>query len=135
MPDSDRRIRAWYRGEVVERRRNETMPEQPGMPKDFYETEAATRREHLDTLSKFVHPTINVARYNAAPHMGTEKFIYDWSYFIKFDELLIIVNTALICSIHSLLAPAGTVPITYKLRTELDDLYERIHAWSTKASR
>ena len=134
MEDGDRRIRAWYRGEVVERRRREPLPEMPGLPEEFYETETANRREHLDTLSKFVHPTIKVARYNASPYMGAEVFIYDWSYFEEFDELLIIVNTALICSIHSLLIPATTLPVSLEVRRELNTLFARVHGWSVEAS-
>ena len=129
MQEDDRRIAAWYKGHVVERSRKDTLTEHEGMPVGFYEAEREVRLNHLDELSKFIHPTIKVARFNVYRSPFGEQFSYDWSDMKFFNETLIIVKTAVICSIHALLLPSTSNPISYELRLELNDLYKKVNGW------
>jgi hypothetical protein len=127
MEEDDRRIKAWYKGHVVERKKGELLPrlKNSPLPEAFYADEEKIKREHIDELSKLVHPTLNAVRYNAYRlPSGSEAFSYDWDLLKKFSDINLIIKSALICAVHSLSYPLRTFNLTQPVRDNLNELYE-----------
>lgn len=129
IQDDDRRVKAWYRGEVIERKRNEPINDVVNrlLGDEFYSKEIEARKALMDSLSTFVHPTVKVVRYNVYKKPNTEEFDYDWSTLRINDEILIIVKTSLICAIHCLNGALNTLRQPIEVENELNLLYAKIN--------
>jgi hypothetical protein len=123
-----RKIKAWYKGRIVERERHELLSSKDitNLGDDFYIREKKIKNQLLDELSIFAHPSINASRYNVYKLPIGEVYDYEWSRLKDFEDIKVPIYASLTCAIHCLITPQRTLNQTQEVRDELNTLYEYV---------